>query len=79
MLDAPLKDLVEHLKSYSKSRRNVWIIKSAFTQTIKFLKKSTKDNNIKRGSANSNPSSTGNESSNPLSTVLYHQTHMACL
>jgi len=33
MLDAPLKDLVEHLKSYSKSRGNAWVIKSAFTRT----------------------------------------------
>ena len=27
MLDAPLKDLVEHLKSYSKIRGNAWVLK----------------------------------------------------
>ena len=32
MLDAPLKDLVERLKSYSKSWGNAWIIKSAHEQ-----------------------------------------------
>ena len=63
MLDAPLKDLVEHLKSYSKIRGNAWVLKSAFTRTIFFFFfKSTKDNNIKRGSTNSDPTSPGNDS-----------------
>ena len=46
MLDAPLKDLVEHLKSYSKIRGNAWIIRSAFTRTKKLLKKNPQKTTI---------------------------------